>query len=245
MFAKILIVMLAVNVFCLVSQAQTYLRVEGAAAWQSQNDQRVPGNAGDNFSFADFSQGPFPAYRIYVGHKWNERHEVRALYAPLAVSLHGQFGGNVRFQNTTFAPNTATEGYYKFNSYRLTYAYHFDPVSDWMLAAGFTGKIRDASVQLKQAGLYEAKDNVGFVPLINFQAERPIAHELFFRFDLDALAASQGRAIDAGLFIEHRPAAGSASYYLGYRMVEGGADNDEVFNFAWFHFATLGVSVEF
>lgn len=240
-----LIIITALFSWSWVCQAQTYLRIEGAAVWQSQNDQRIPGNAGDNFSFADFSQGPFPAYRIYLGHKWNNRHEIRALYAPLAISLNGQFGGDVRFQDAVFAANTPTEGYYKFNSYRLTYAYHFDPINEWELAAGFTGKIRDASVELKQGALNRSKDNVGFVPLLNFQAARRMASQFFFRFDLDALAAPQGRAVDAGMFVEYRTDQEHMHYFLGYRMVEGGADNDQVFNFAWFHFATIGAQINF
>ena len=59
-------------------------------------------------------------------------------------------------------------------------------------------------------------------------------------FDADALAAPQGRAEDVllaatwalreGLFV-----------YAGYRTLEGGADNDEVYTFAWFHYAVAGV----
>jgi hypothetical protein len=30
----------------------------------------------------------------------------------------------------------------------------------------------------------------------------------------------------------------------GYRFVEGGADNDEVYTFAWIHYATVGVTVK-
>ncbi len=32
---------------------------------------------------------------------------------------------------------------------------------------------------------------------------------------------------------------------LGYRLVEGGADNDEVYTFAFFHYAVAGVRVRF
>jgi hypothetical protein len=31
----------------------------------------------------------------------------------------------------------------------------------------------------------------------------------------------------------------------GYRMVEGGADNDEVYTFAWFHYAVVGLGLAF
>ena len=225
--------------------AQTSVTVEGGATWQSQNDQRVPGTGGDNFSLVDFGRGPFASYRLYLAHKFNERHEVRALYAPFAVRLNSQLKQVTRFQNSTFAANTDTEGYYKFNSYRLTYAYHFDPVNDWKLAAGFTAKVRDAEVRLTQGSLQESKANVGFVPLAHFQASREIFSNWEFRFDLDAMAAPQGRAIDAGLFVEYSPTENGFHYYGGYRTVEGGADNDEVYNFAWIHTAAFGVRLDF
>ena len=31
----------------------------------------------------------------------------------------------------------------------------------------------------------------------------------------------------------------------GYRILEGGADNDEVYNFALFHYASMGISYAF
>ncbi len=96
------------------------------------------------------------------------------------------------YQGSIFAPGQVTEGYYKFNSYRLTYAYHFDPLGSWKLALGFTAKIRDAEVRLTQGTLRESKSNVGFVPLINIQALRPLGGNWSFRFDMDGLAAPQG-----------------------------------------------------
>ena len=225
----------------LESVAQTTVAIEGALAWQSQNDQRIPGTTGTGFSFADFKKGPFPLYRVYLGHVWNETHELRALYAPLTVDLSGRFEQSVQFMGSTFAPGVETEGRYKFNSYRLTYAYHLPREGEWKLAVGFTGKIRDAEVSLAQGAKRESKTNVGFVPLLNFQASRVIAETWLFRFDFDGLAAPQGRAFDVALFLEHPLPWKGVSAFGGYRTVEGGADNDEVYNFAWIHYATLGL----
>ena len=230
-----------ISALALAANAQTTVSLEGALAWQSKNDQRVPGDSGTGFSFADFNKGPFRACRIYLGHTFQGHHEIRAMYAPLEVDLTGQFSQPVRFVNSTFAPGVETAGKYKFNSYRLTYAYHFDPIGGWDLAVGFTGKIRDAEVSLAQGATRETKANVGFVPLLNLQASTALGADFRFRFDFDGLAAPQGRAFDISLFIERQ--LGSPSYFgfAGYRMVEGGADNKEVYNFAWIHYATLGV----
>lgn len=241
--ARTLIPLLFVSVFGASAWAQTALTIEGAAIWQSQNDQRVPSDTGTDFSIADFDTGAFYGYRIYVGHKWSNRHEVRALYAPFAIEVNGRFEQPVTFQDGTFAANTDTTAYYKFNSYRLTYAYHFDDWAGWKLALGFTGKIRDAEVRLEQGGVKESKSNVGFVPLLNFQARYDFSNAWAFRFDVDGLAAPQGRAIDAGLFLERN--LESLFIFTGYRTIEGGADNEEVYNFAWIHQAVLGARYEF
>ncbi len=225
------------------SYGQTDLILEGSQLWQSRNDQRVPGDTGTPFSISDLNQGPFAGYRIYAGHKWNKRHEVRALYAPLAINVNGSFNRVVDFQGASFAANTDTAAYYKFNSYRLTYAYHFNRVGDWLLALGFTAKVRDAEVRLEQNGLVRSKSNIGFVPLLNFQARYEFNRNWLFRFDFDGLAAPQGRAIDAAFFIERN--IDPLSVFAGYRTIEGGADNEEVYNFAWIHQVVFGVGYHF
>lgn len=224
---------------------QTYIMAEGDLTWQSRNEQRVPGDTGTGFSIADFDKGPIPTYRIYVGHIWKETHEVRALYAPLEFAVNGSFSRPTEFAGGSFAPNTSTEAFYKFNSYRLTYAYHFEKAGDWKWALGFTGKVRDAEVRLSQNGLVKSKSNVGFVPLLHFQARRYFSESYLFRVDFDGLAAPQGRAFDVGLFFEKILENPNYILFAGYRGIEGGADNDEVYNFAWFHKAVVGLRASF
>lgn len=228
-----------------LATAESFVSVESGLTYQSRNDQRVPGQGGTDFSISDFDDGPFATYRIYLGHKWNQRHELRALYAPLELNLNGRLDQATSFAGSTFAANTDTSAKYKFNSYRLTYAYHFDPTGAWRLALGFTGKIRDAEVRLKQGNLSAKKSNVGFVPLINFQAVRELGALWKFRFDFDGLAAPQGRAIDMALLLERQLGNSSFDLFGGYRTIEGGADNDQVYNFAWIHTAVLGLRGEF
>jgi hypothetical protein len=109
---------------------------------------------------------------------------------------------------------------------------------------GLTAKIRDAEIVLSSPGLTSEKTNVGFVPIINFRLLWKIDDKFGLLLDGDALAAPQGRAEDVQL---------AATYTLsdnfriraGYRILEGGADNDEVYNFALFHYASVGVSYTF
>jgi len=226
-------------------EAPNYLSVELGPAWQTKNDQRIPGTSGTTFSLSKMDPGPFFTYRLYAGRKFNNRHELRLLFAPLQFEIKGQFRSPVKYIGSDFAAETETTAFYKFNSYRLTYAYHFDPISQWELALGFTAKVRDAEVRLTQGNKLERKTNIGFVPLLHFQARRPLFADLFFRFDFDGLAAPQGRAFDAALFLERSFIAPAYTFFLGYRTVEGGANNDTVYNFAWFHYALGGVRASF
>ncbi len=225
------------------------LWLEGSSVWQSRNEVQIPGDSGSRFKITDFSKGPFAAYRAYLGYTWSDRHELRLLWAPLSAKFNGRFSEPVSFQGVAFAKDTSTEAFYKFNSYRLTYAYHFDPVGDWKFAVGLTAKVRDAEIRLTQGAVNAKKTNVGFVPLLNFQAHRAIGEKWGFRGDVDGLAAPQGRAVDATLMLERQLAVSDGGNIfkagLGYRTVEGGADNKVVYNFAWLHYLSLSLRGEF
>ena len=56
----------------------------------------------------------------------------------------------------------------------------------------------------------------------------------------DALAAPQGRAEDvlAGVTYDLHP---GLALKAGYRLLEGGADNDEVYNFTLVNYAAFGL----
>ncbi len=43
----------------------------------------------------------------------------------------------------------------------------------------------------------------------------------------------------------HYRVTDAAELRAGYRFVEGGADNDEVYNFTFLNYASLGVTVHF
>ncbi|MFZ1845950.1 MAG: hypothetical protein WAU12_03520, partial [Saprospiraceae bacterium] len=60
----------------------------------------------------------------------------------------------------------------------------------------------------------------------------------------DALAAPQGRAEDVLLAVTYK-FSDNLMTHLGYRILEGGADNDEVYNFSLIHYASVGVLYKF
>lgn len=57
---------------------------------------------------------------------------------------------------------------------------------------------------------------------------------------MDGLAGGPGRAVDATLKLG-RDLDARWAVRVGYRMVEGGADVDEVYTFAWLHYAAVSL----
>lgn len=229
--------------------AKISLQIESGATYQTKNAVRIPGDTGTLFSLSEQSKGPKIPFRAEVKVQ-SGSHLFRALYAPLSISIDNKrLAEDVNFSGSTFNTATNVDALYKFNSYRLSYVYDFDLVGSWYLAAGITAKIRDAEIRLTQNGSSASKKNVGFVPLLRFEAVRFLSSDWSIALDVDGLAAPQGRAIDLGLFVRKQlfdfGAGHQATILAGYRTVEGGADNDEVYNFAWLHQATLGLLVNF
>ena len=151
---------------------------------------------------------------------------------------------NKKAPSKQFPANEDLSGSYKFNSYRLTYRYDFVQNPNLEFGLGFTAKVRDAKIALSSQGISAEKSNVGFVPIINFRLFWHSYEKLGFLLEGDALAAKQGRAIDV-LFAASYKLSDQLGIKAGYRILEGGADNDEVYNFALFHYLSAGVSYTF
>jgi hypothetical protein len=218
---------------------------EAGVAFFSRNDAGIPGDGGTRFSLVDdLSTDPAPAFRLRLGYRLAERHLLSALYAPLAVNATGTLDRDLSFQGETYPAGTPLLAVYRFNSYRLTYRYSFVWNDELDLAAGFTAKIRDAETSLYGADA-RRKTNVGFVPLLNLHAAwRHGGGPFGLVLDADALVAPQGRAEDVLLAVTWEFRDG-LELRAGYRTVEGGADNDEVYSFAWLHFAVLGLHLTY
>jgi hypothetical protein len=216
--------------------------LEGGPVWQSKNDVQIPGNTGTEFSFKDLTgSGPFPAGRFTFD--WNilERHGLRFEVAPLRIDGNGAFGQPVSFAGTTFSPGIPTEGTYKFDTYRVSYRFLFLNTRPWRMNVGATLLIRDAKIELEQDGKIASDSNVGVAPLLNFSTEWALARRWTAIFDFQGLAGGPGRAIDLALKLRY-DLSDRWSIGGGYRMLEGGVDSDDVYNFSWLNygFFTLG-----
>jgi hypothetical protein len=219
--------------------------VEAGVVMASRNDTRIPGDGGTKISLVnDLSTSPAPAFRLRLGYRIADRHLITALYAPLRVNARGTVDRDVSFAGGSYPAGSPLLAVYRFDSYRLTYRYSFVRNERWELAAGFTAKIRDAETSLYGVEA-RRKTNTGFVPLLNLHgAWRPGGGAFGVVLDADALAAPQGRAEDVLLAATWAVRDG-LDLRVGYRMVEGGADNDEVYSFAWFHSIVVGLGVSF
>jgi hypothetical protein len=222
------------------------VEVEAGQVWQSRNDVQIPNEPGaTRFSLIDLQgKGPWPAGRAYLTWNINSRHSLRALAAPLSITETDVLSSQTVFAGATFNAGTPTETTYKFNSWRLTYAYNFYESSRWVWWVGFTTKIRDAKVELRQGATSAAKTDVGFVPLLHVVGWYRFSERWRLALDFDALAGGPGRAEDAALKL-YVDLNDDWALSAGYRTVEGGADVDEVYNFAWLHYLVASASYRF
>lgn len=219
---------------------------EAGPVWQSRNDVQIPNtDAGTRFSLVDLAgEGPWPAVRFYLTWNINNRHSLRGLLAPLAYTETGSFTSLVDFAGQSYEPGTPVDATYKFNSWRLGYRFRFLQRERLQLSVGFTAKIRDAKIELMQGETTSKKTDVGFVPLIYLGADWQFANKWNLLFDFEGLAGGPGRAFDIAL----KPYYAINDHWgvsAGYRTLEGGADVESVYNFAWLHYAVLSGTYRF
>jgi hypothetical protein len=227
------------------AQERLTIDIETGAAVSGYNDARIPGNTGTRFSLTgDLRSATAGFYRLRGELRVAPRHVVSVLAAPLTINAAGKFPRPVSFMGEIFDAGIPVTARYVFNSYRASYRYEFVQTGKWRVCVGVTGKIRDAETRLISSTQNVAKTNVGFVPLVNFAVERRLPRGVALQVAGDALAAPQGRAEDvfAGVLV---PLARRVSIKAGYRLLEGGANNDEVYTFAAIHYLAVGAVVRF
>ena len=239
--ATCFVLILSFNSLSLNGQAS--LDLETGTVATGYNNVRIPGDQGTLFSMKDdLIPKTKIFYRIRVNYTIKTRHTLSLLYAPLEIKSDGNVYNDILFEGVTFPANTDLAGTYKFNSYRLTYRYEIVLKPKFEFGLGFTAKIRDAKIALSSAGLESEKTNVGFVPIINFRMLWKPYEKFGILLEGDALASPQGRAEDVLIAATYR-LSDHFGLKAGYRILEGGADNDEVYNFALFNYASVGLFI--
>ncbi|MGD2121978.1 MAG: hypothetical protein PVJ76_09545 [Gemmatimonadota bacterium] len=217
--------------------------LEAGPVWQSRNDVQIPNDeSATRFSLKDLvGGGPWFAGRLYLTWNVNQRHGIRILLAPLTVEESGSIEEPVSFAGAVYEPGSPVQGTYKFNSWRVGYRYRFLERAPLDLWVGFTAKLRDAKVALRQGATASEDTDLGFVPLLHFSGDWRMTRGAHLLLDFDGLAGGPGRAFDVGLKVAfdlgpHWRLGG------GYRTLEGGADVDRVYNFAWIHYGVFSLT---
>jgi hypothetical protein len=227
--------------------AEWELDVEGGLVTVGLNDVQIPNETGTRFSLVDDLEADSREYyRIRLSGIFGGKHTVSALYAPLTLNAGGVIDDDILYNEVLFPAGDNLNADYTFNSYRLTYRYRLVDNDRLAFGLGFTGKIRDAEVKVTGDDQSTAYDNVGFVPLLNFRLFYHLNQRIGLLLQGDALASpgGQGRAEDvtAALVVSVN---NRIMVRGGYRILEGGADVDDVYNFALLHYASAGLTVRF
>jgi hypothetical protein len=225
--------------------AEYVINLQGAAVFTEKNDVRIPGDSGTKFSLSD-DLGADTAYtgRLEAGYIHNAKDYFGIVIAPLSVDSHGRADRDISFAGTTFSAGTDLDARFRFDSYRFTWRRKLVSRGDLDAWLGLTAKVRDAEITVQGGGQRATKANTGFVPLINFLIDWRFSQPWSLRIAGDALAGPQGRAEDV-LFAMMCDVGVSTKVFAGYRVLEGGADNDEVYTFSLFHYAVGGIEVRF
>jgi len=225
--------------------SQFSLDMETGMVFSGYNDVRIPGDTGTLFSLSeDLEANSAIFFRARINYALNPKQTLSLLFAPLTITSEGRIPKDVNFEGTNFPTQEKITSTFRFNSYRLTWRYRILQRKNFSLGLGITGKIRDAEIKLKSDIRESSKTNVGFVPLINFRCLWQFGENFGLIFMGDALASpqGQGRAEDVLIALKG-DVSDRISLKFGYRILEGGADVDEVYNFTLIHYAVAGVIV--
>ncbi|KPK72470.1 hypothetical protein AMJ87_04710 [candidate division WOR_3 bacterium SM23_60] len=221
------------------------LNVESGIAFVSYSDIQIPKSTGTLISFSDeLETDPAFFVRGRFAYYFNRGNMISVLVAPLTLRATGSVDREVVFEGESFAPNATLNTVYKFNSYRLTYEHFWFAGDGLRLGLGITAKIRDAAISIADSIKTSEKTDLGFVPLIKFSFAWRFMEPLVLVLDGDALAAPQGRAEDISLALQG-DSSDRLSLKLGYRVLEGGSDVEEVYSFTWVNYLFGGFSLRF
>ena len=220
--------------------AQTQFDLETGSIVTAQNDVRIPGEGGTLFSLKDDLIAKTSGYlRLRINHTFRSIHTLSLLYAPLTIESTGSIDEDIFYNGTNFSSGTSLRGTYQFNSYRLSYRYHFINTPTLVLAFGVTAKIRDANIVLISTNTSVDRPSVGVVPLPHFYCWWGYAEDWGILLEGDAYAGPGGRAIDVQIATTY-DVVDEVTLRFGYRILDGGASNERVYGFARFHYGVVG-----
>ena len=225
--------------------AGPFLDLETGPVFTGLNDARIPGRYATRLSLpGTLGNSPWYFIRARAGYTIQERHNIFVLAAPLKIDYEGTPNRYIIFRNRLFFPGIPLKATFKFNSFRLTYRYDIVKNDTVEFGLGLTGKIRDAYVRFRALGFNTTRPDLGFVPLINVRLQWRFVKPVSLLLDADWLVGPVGRAEDILVALQFHVHE-NVTLRAGYRILEGGADNKQVYTFSLFHYAVFGVAASF
>ena len=110
------------------------------------------------------------------------------------------------------------------------------------MGLGGTIELRDAEISLSNFEASSVVPSTDIMPMLKFTLRWNANRRVSFNLECDATALPGKRMEDVFLGIGYWIGP-NLSMKGGYRMIEGGINNDDINNFALTHFAAIGVVI--
>jgi hypothetical protein len=232
------------------SRASWGVEAEAERTQTTSNTLQKPNNSSaDRFDVVDYTGRTDTLGRLSVWHTvdwWRTGSELRLDIVPVILTGTQSSATALRFNGTTFQPDSPLTVLYRFNTYRFT----FDlPIlegsvpSRLELRAGGTIAIRDAQIRLKQSTARSNFINYGPVPLAYGFGAWHFSKKVRLEGDIEAFPAPGGGGLlDASSKLVVTPGE-TTSLFLGVRYVTGGAVDNSIYNFLHQRSALAGIRV--
>lgn len=242
---------LLISIILLTTQiltAQLRVGVTTGLAFNQYNDVRTPNGSSDPGTFFSLSndfkpQVLNPFVRAELSYTIIDRHDIQLAAVPLELRYNSYKDQTIDFAGKIFSGDDIV-GSYKFNTYRLSYRYNVVRKEKIRFGIGATVLLRDARIALEQGGQVAEDTDLGVVPLISFNLIYSPIDKLSIILKGDALVTPQGRAEDIFLGVTY-DLIDELELKAGYRLIEGGSSVPQVYSYAFFHFAEIGLVYTF
>lgn len=242
----LLVILLALCTPRVSAQTDIKIRLLPQVAFGGYNTVAMPNLANDRFSLSnEFDQNRIGTFspRMEVELVYRRNHFI--LTGSLLRKLYSTtLARPISYGGVEFETGSSVDAIYRFNTYRFTYRYGVVDRPKFSLELGATILVRDALISLDSHSKANSLYDLGVVPLISYSiAWKPTPKVSIMSYG-DAMALKIGRAEDIFVGVEYNFAP-HVTGIAGYRLLEGGGGPDKVYTFALFHFATLGVQIDF
>jgi len=182
---------------------------------------------------------------VRVSHLIRRRHYVSVFVAPVRMSSSGEINRSIAFGGEEFPANTPLSAEYEINSYRLTYRYYLIRTRRLQAGLGLTADVKRSAISLEGGGMKAEETDTNIMPLVDFSAYLTLTRNLGIVLEANVLAlVTEGRTEDILFALQYRLNR-FINLQMSYRMLEGGIDKSDIYNFALLNHFAVGTSISF